>query len=64
MAIVIEIILDRCSQCEFCLFDYDPDETPRPEFWGKHACTYREPKILENAETEIPDDCPRNEDGV
>jgi hypothetical protein len=67
MAIVIEIILDRCSQCEYCIFDYDPPEVSEGDegkFWGKYACTYRDPKFLPKAETEIPDDCPRNEDRI
>lgn len=64
MAIVIEIILDRCEQCEYCIFDYDPEAGAVGEFWGKHACTYKDPFHLPMAETEIPDNCPRNEDGV
>lgn len=66
MAIVVEVILDRCSQCEFCVFDYDPESGTGSdgEFWGKHACTYEEPFHLPKAETEIPDECPRSRDKV
>jgi hypothetical protein len=67
MAIVIEIILDRCSQCEYCIFDYDPPEVSEGdegEFWGKHACTYGDPFHLPMADTIIPDNCPRNKDGI
>lgn len=62
MAIVIEVILTRCSQCEYCQFD--PNEM-EAKFWGEWVCLYHgNPIILKNAETEIPDNCPRNEDGV
>ena len=65
MAIVVEVILDRCTQCEYCLFDYDPEgEVVISTFWGQHACTYEDPFLLPQAETEIPDKCPRSRDKV
>jgi hypothetical protein len=63
MAIVVEVILDRCDQCEYCIFDYDPEGSDGA-FWGKHACTYEDPFELPLAEIEIPDECPRSRDKV
>lgn len=62
MAVLLEIIIDRCVQCEYCVFDPDYLDS---KYWGSHVCTYViEPFILEKAEIEIPNNCPRYEEGL